>query len=181
MSAAFEAANFLLCPSVTAYCHHTKTSIPSVVAFANSPFVFSQWVVRAWVGFVGAIGMDTCAVSILFVALVATVVILIPGGSPDTQLMTSGLNGGAPHHKGGTEDDRVIAALAKTFGLTDREAEVVRHICYGRTKQYIAEAMCLSENTIRTYSRRAYQKLGVHNRGELQDLVWSPSNRTSSL
>ncbi len=32
--------------------------------------------------------------------------------------------------------------------------------------------MSLSENTIRTYARRAYLKLGIHTRQELQDLVW---------
>lgn len=57
-------------------------------------------------------------------------------------------------------------------GLTDRETEIIRYLCYGRTKQYIAETMSLSENTIRTYARRAYLKLGIHTRQELQDLVW---------
>lgn len=172
-SAAFEAGNFLLCFSITAYCHHTKLAVGSVVAFGNLPFVFSQWVIRALVGFDVISGMSTVATSLLFVALLATVVILIPGGSSDAELMASGLNGPVPSRLFDEDRDRpVLARLAAEHGLTDREVEVVRHICYGRTKQYIAQTMCLSENTIRTYSHRAYQKLGVHNRGELQNLVW---------
>lgn len=172
-SAAFEAGNFLLCLSITAYCHHAKISVASVVAFGNLPFVFSQWVVRAVVGVVGVTGMDVGTVSLVFVALLAAVVILIPGGSSDARLMTSGINGvEAARPSTGEEDRAVLARLARERGLTEREAEVAQHICRGRTKQYIAQTMCLSENTIRTYARRAYQKLGVHSRSELQDLVW---------
>lgn len=177
-SAAFEAGNFLLCLSITAYSHHTKLAVGSVVAFGNLPFVFSQWVIRALVGFGLISDMDVTITSLLFVSLLATVIVLIPGGSSDAELMASGLNGPTvSQHSDENRDSAVLARLAKEYGLTDREVEVVRLICHGRTKQYIAQTLCLSENTIRTYSRRAYQKLDVHNRGELQNLIWGADQK----
>ena len=156
---------------MTAYSHHTSTNASSVFAFGSLSLVASQWAIRAIVGAVGIIALDVEVVSLVFIALMATIVVLLPGRSPDTQLMTAELNETMPGHVTKDENDKVLERLTETFNLTDREAEVIRHLCYGRTKQYIAETMCLSENTIRTYSRRAYQKLGVHSRGELQDLV----------
>ena len=57
------------------------------------------------------------------------------------------------------------------FDLSERETEVALLIAQGRSKSYIAEALCLSENTVRTHSRRIYGKLDVHNKQELLDLV----------
>ena len=41
----------------------------------------------------------------------------------------------------------------------------------GRSKPYITEALCLSENTVRIYTKRIYAKTGVHSKQELQDLL----------
>ena len=57
------------------------------------------------------------------------------------------------------------------FDLSERETEVALLIAQGRSKAYIAGALCLSENTVRTHSRRIYGKLDVHNKQELLDLV----------
>lgn len=61
--------------------------------------------------------------------------------------------------------------LSTTYGLTNREQEVVELICRGRSKSYIAERLLISENTVRGYASNAYRKLGIHNRQELIDLV----------
>lgn len=50
--------------------------------------------------------------------------------------------------------------------LSTRELDVLRLVADGATNQGIAEALGLSENTVRTYLRRANLKLGSHKRGE---------------
>lgn len=52
----------------------------------------------------------------------------------------------------------------RSEGLTDREAEVVALVTQGKSNAEIAEVMYLSGNTIKTYIRSAYQKIGVTTR-----------------
>lgn len=61
------------------------------------------------------------------------------------------------------------ASLAVECGLSSRETEVLRYIARGYSKPYIAERLCISDNTVRTHTRRIYEKLGVHSRRELQE------------
>jgi DNA-binding CsgD family transcriptional regulator len=62
---------------------------------------------------------------------------------------------------------RPAAALdwpGRAEGLTDREAEVLALITQGRSNSEIARVMYLSINTIKTYIRSAYRKIGVTGR-----------------
>ena len=62
-------------------------------------------------------------------------------------------------------------ALGHEKGLTPREIEVIQYLCKGRSKGYIAETLFISENTVRTHARNAYEKLSVHSRQELMSLI----------
>lgn len=57
------------------------------------------------------------------------------------------------------------------FDLSERETEVALLIAQGRSKAYIADALCLSENTVRTHAKNVYAKLDVHSKQELIDLL----------
>ena len=50
--------------------------------------------------------------------------------------------------------------------LTRREKEMLRFICQGRSDVRIAEALRLSQNTVRNHIASLYRKLQVHNRTE---------------
>jgi len=52
----------------------------------------------------------------------------------------------------------------RTEGLTDREAEVLALITQGKTNAEIAAVMYLSINTVKSYIRAAYRKIGVTTR-----------------
>jgi DNA-binding NarL/FixJ family response regulator len=52
----------------------------------------------------------------------------------------------------------------RTEGLTDREAEVLALITQGQSNREIAQVMYLSINTVKTYIRSAYRKIGVTGR-----------------
>lgn len=64
-----------------------------------------------------------------------------------------------------------VRALCLTHGLSEREAEIVDLYCRGRSASVIGELTSLAEPTVRTYIRRAYDKLGVHSKQELFDLI----------
>lgn len=58
--------------------------------------------------------------------------------------------------------------LAATYGLTERETDVLALLVDGRSVPYVQETLHVSANTAKTHIRHIYQKLDVHNR---QDLI----------
>lgn len=69
------------------------------------------------------------------------------------------------------ENARRIEAMREHFRLSARETEVMELIVDGYTVPRIAEKLVVSENTVRTHSKRIYAKLGVHKKQELRDLL----------
>ena len=62
----------------------------------------------------------------------------------------------------------------RSFGLSPREAEVLALITQGLSNQEIADRVFLSTNTVKTYVRSAYRKIGVQRRP--QAIVWGMAN-----
>lgn len=63
------------------------------------------------------------------------------------------------------------ALLQRHYRLSARETEVMELIVRGNTVTRIAEELVVSENTIRTHSKRIYAKLAIHKKQELLDLI----------
>jgi DNA-binding NarL/FixJ family response regulator len=69
---------------------------------------------------------------------------------------------------------RLLAAFSKpnhrhghaSNGLTEREVELLRLLAEGRSNKDIAQALALSENTVKYHIKNILQKLSVHNRTE---------------
>lgn len=57
------------------------------------------------------------------------------------------------------------------YRLSARETEVMELLARGNSVARIAEMLVVSENTIRTHSKRIYTKLDIHKRQELVDLI----------
>lgn len=72
------------------------------------------------------------------------------------------------------EQDKVallVDRLPEGVTLNTREEEVLRAILQNKKRRDIATDLNLSENTVKTYTRSLYKKLGVANRDELYNLV----------
>lgn len=67
--------------------------------------------------------------------------------------------------------ERRCLAVARAYGLSPRETDVLVAFAHGRNVAYLAEHLVLSANTIRSHSKTLYAKLGVHSKQELIDLV----------
>ena len=59
-------------------------------------------------------------------------------------------------------------------GLSKREVDVMQLLCLGRSKRHIAEALHISEHTVKGYAKSLYAKLEVHSKEELLDLIEVP-------
>jgi two-component system, NarL family, response regulator LiaR len=71
-------------------------------------------------------------------------------------------------------DDAPIAPDAwpgKEFGLSPRESEVLALICQGLSNQEVADRAYLSINSVKTFIRSAYRKIGVQRR--TQAVLWA--------
>lgn len=97
--------------------------------------------------------------------------------TPDSEHVTQEApSSSAPTRDGSAFRDRFskqMAAVREFYGLSAREAEVAELIARGNTVAHIAELLFVSENTVRTHSKRIYVKLDIHKRQELIDLVES--------
>jgi DNA-binding NarL/FixJ family response regulator len=67
-------------------------------------------------------------------------------------------------------DAERCSRLGVSAGLSDREADVLRLIVRGVSNQTIASTLFLSINSVKTYIRSTYRKVGVDNRA--QAVAW---------
>lgn len=70
-----------------------------------------------------------------------------------------------------TLNDASIKLLASTYGLSEREYQIVGEFSTGRSARYIADIYMLSEHTVKSHLRRAYAKMDIHSRQELLNLI----------
>ena len=64
-----------------------------------------------------------------------------------------------------------VRMVKEDYALSAREAEVAEMVARGDTVARIAEQLFVSENTVRTHTKRIYTKLDIHKKQELIDLV----------
>ncbi|MCC5952867.1 MAG: helix-turn-helix transcriptional regulator [Acidimicrobiia bacterium] len=67
----------------------------------------------------------------------------------------------------------LVPIILQSYGLTQRETDVVLHLARGRSAKEIAAAMCISAHTVRDHIKVIYDKAGVTGRGELVARLFS--------
>ena len=89
---------------------------------------------------------------------------------PDSTVKADGTVGFAPSTGKGQWKRRCFE-VSERYGLSDRQNEVLFLIGQGRNAEYVAKNLTISVSTVQTHIRNIYQKLGVHSRQELLDLI----------
>jgi two-component system, NarL family, response regulator LiaR len=74
----------------------------------------------------------------------------------------------------GYDDDAMPTWPGQEHGLTPRESEMLSFVARGLSNQEIAQRAYLSVNTVKTYIRTAYRKIGVVSRS--QAVGWALRN-----
>ena len=61
--------------------------------------------------------------------------------------------------------------LQRRYGITQREKDVIRLMCLGKTNQEIADDLNISENTVKKHAGNIYRKASVESRAELMEII----------
>ena len=78
---------------------------------------------------------------------------------------------------GGTSEERAALRIAQERNLTGRETEILVYLSKGRSQPYIREELVLSKSTVATHVKHIYQKLDIHSKQELIDLIETERRR----
>lgn len=93
------------------------------------------------------------------------------GERPDEEGAAEDRGFGAAASPGTVPLEAVVGAFAREHAMTAREEDVLRLLCQGRTRTYIADELGLSPNTVKGYIRNVYQKSGSVDKQDLLDRV----------
>lgn len=67
--------------------------------------------------------------------------------------------------------DHTLRLVSVEYGLSGRETDVLELVARGNTRKVVASSLHLSEDTVKTYLKTLYAKLGVHTKQEVLDLL----------
>ena len=70
-----------------------------------------------------------------------------------------------------TDVFRTCEVIAKDYGLTQRELEIMHSVIMGKTRKEIAEDLFITQNTIKTHLHNLYGKIDIHSEGDLKAFV----------
>lgn len=117
--------------------------------------------------------LDTAAFSVIGTAVFVLLVIVTFNMNSEKYAKT--VWGLLPHEDPRGRYERVreerCAALAAQFGLTEREAEVLRLLARNKRPREISDTLVVSVATVRSHVHAIYTKTGVHSAAELVKLV----------
>ena len=68
--------------------------------------------------------------------------------------------------------DDIVEHWSATADLSPREKDVFRELLTDKKRKDIAEALCVSENTVKTHTSRVFSKMEVSTRSELIEKVF---------
>ncbi len=121
----------------------------------------------------GTFALNQTLCFILLGVIVLIIVVFFRPESHVARLLLNDLNNaGDPVSLSGSQDyEQRCLAFARSHGLSERETEIMLYIAKGYSKPFIAEKLFITDNTVRTHVKRIYEKVGVHSKRELQELI----------
>lgn len=131
-----------------------------------------------------ALQMQSILSSAVCILVIATMLVLDTNGIDNVwAMMKAGSDGAPSSDRSGAKLNGLLrqsaAALGQAHGLTERETQILALLAQGRTSPYISNELLIGVNTVNTHKRRIYQKLGVHDKQELIDMVAGFPSKTS--
>ncbi|MDD5806091.1 MAG: LuxR family transcriptional regulator [Eggerthellales bacterium] len=153
------------------YCtmtgRHPLAVFGAVFAGQNVGLIIGYLVAKGLETYFGS-GSGTQVLGYVFLGALALLTIVYVAVLPErTLLMLS------PHLFGLSHESLTARCneLAKAFGLSRREEEVLVLLARGRDVEYIENELYISRNTVNSHRKNIYKKMHVHSRQELLSLI----------
>lgn len=152
---------------------------PVLVYGVFAGIVYGSSLVGSVVGLCVGAGRGAGLAELSVVALVAVYALSLAMATPRRSRMRRSPDGEVAASYIASRDDEKAKnsmmarcnAIVERYGLSAREADVLKLLARGRDVPYIAEELVISKNTVRTHTKSVFAKTGVHSRQELIDLV----------
>ena len=120
------------------------------------------------------VSVDTVHLTLAVLDVLVIVGSLIPlvhyQTSEERKPLVADASAGAAEGSAVNDPARLALLVGERYGLTNREAEILRMLLEGRSRPYIRDALYVSISTVDTHVRHIYAKAGVHNKQDLIDL-----------
>ena len=159
-------AVFLMWAAAERYVRVSSKSLLMLAAI----FLIPQTIVRGVSSAPWTVWDTPWSSTLLEASLIATAFLMTVGVFWWVRLRTSEQAATAPTQK--HEMGRAVLNNAQAaYGLTDRERDVLELLARGYTQKSIADELGLALNSVRTYAKTLYLKLGVHSRQEVIELM----------
>ncbi len=112
----------------------------------------------------------TLAVLVVLV-VVGSLIPLVPDQAPEgPKNLVADVPADGAANPAANDPARLAHLMGLRYGLTNREAEILRLLLEGRSRPYIRDTLYVSISTVDTHVRHIYAKAGVHNKQDLIDL-----------
>ena len=138
--------------------------IGQIVGSVSGHLYINQWP--------GHEALSTLSLFTLFAILIMALFFL---GSRDFQvgfsLIKPGIEQQVPSELGQGDLRLCCTAIGQTNGLSDREIEVLTLLAQRYNRPQICELLVISDETVKTHIKHIYQKLSIHTREDLVELV----------
>lgn len=169
--ASFEIAHMLILIATVDLTQ--RTSLPKYVLFVLAEMVYTiaDWSMGSLVSVESISNLGSETIAVLFFLAIAMLAFFLPRRTTAHQCILLDLNRYIPQQDEYGEIEMRCKSLAQAYGLSERELEIMQYLCQGRSKPYIAETLYLSENTVKSYTKNLYKKLGIHSKQDLISLV----------
>lgn len=145
----------------TAYTSR-ELSCPAILPLAGFAVFFCSYIIGALLSLVLPKDANMTIIPLLFVWLLFAVAAHAIGKREAGELSAQGLN------------DRMfknsVELMAKDYGLTPREEEVLAYLVFGLSSTSVAEHLYCSPQTVKSHTHRIYVKMGIHSHEELVKL-----------
>ena len=156
---------------LTDIAHHSRIHPYVIFSGGYAIYTLSRFTANAFfkLGDHSALPVDVAG--LLLYLLIVAIVLILNSSDIFTKRLFSDLDDANPTIADYELIDERCIACKERYGLSDREIEVLQLLCKGRSKAYIAETLFVTENTIRSHTKRIYTKLNVHSKSELQKTI----------
>ena len=151
--------------------HHS--ALPPFVIFGSGwlAYSFSFAVGEIFGNVVASFGVSMYVITLMTYFLTLAAVFALNENNLSQRRIFSDLEMVAPEESLYANIDAGCVAIGKAHKLTKREIEVLQLLCKGRSKAYIGEDLFISENTVRSHTKHIYEKLNVHSKQEILNMM----------